>query len=51
MELRIIQKIPELPIGKAINQGAIENSHIEHYTHSSRNTEIKVPNIYHGKYH
>jgi hypothetical protein len=38
----IIQKIPELHKGEALNQGATENSHIGHCTHTSESTNVKV---------
>ena len=49
--LRIIQKIPEQRTGKASNQGTTENSHFGHSTHNSESTDVKVQNIYNGKYY
>jgi hypothetical protein len=40
--LKIIQKIPEQHSGKARNQGATENSHIGHCTHTAESTDVKV---------
>jgi len=39
------------PFGRARNQGTTENCHIEHCSLSSGSTDIKVQNVYHGKYH
>jgi hypothetical protein len=40
--IKIIQKIPEKPTGKARNQGTAENSHTCHRTHTSETTNVKV---------
>jgi hypothetical protein len=47
---KMIQKISEQHTGKARNQGATENSHIGHGTHTSESTKVKVQNIQHRKY-
>jgi hypothetical protein len=43
--LNIIQKIPGQHTGKARNQGATENSHIGHCTHTSESTNVEVQYI------
>jgi hypothetical protein len=47
--LKIIQKIPEQHNGKLQNQGATENSHVEHCTYTLERTNVKVQSIQHGK--
>jgi hypothetical protein len=39
---KIIQKIPEQRTGKLRSQGATENSHIGHCTHTAESTNVKV---------
>jgi hypothetical protein len=39
---KIIQKIPEQPTGNPRGQGATENSHIGHCTHTPESTNVKV---------
>jgi hypothetical protein len=46
---KIIQNVTEQHIGKALNQGTSQNSHIVHFTHTAVSTNIKVQNIQHGK--
>jgi len=44
-----MQKIPGQHNGKVRNQGTTENSHIGHCTHTSKNTDVKVQKVCHGK--
>jgi hypothetical protein len=41
----ITQNIPEQNTGKAGNQGATDNSHIGHCTHTAESVDVKVENI------
>ena len=43
--LKIKQKIPEKPTGKARNQGTTEDSHTGHFTHTAQSTDVKAQNI------
>jgi len=45
--LKITQKIHEQHNGKALNQGAIKNSHIGHCTYTTESANLKVQNIFH----
>jgi hypothetical protein len=42
--------MPEQHTRKAQNQGTTENSHTGHCTHTAESTDVKVQNVYHGKY-
>jgi hypothetical protein len=46
--LKIIQTIPEQHTGKALNQGATENSHLGHCTHTAEGDNVKLHNKFHG---
>ena len=46
--IKIIQKIPEKPTGKARNQGTAESSHTGHPTHTSETTNVKVQKSFMG---
>jgi hypothetical protein len=46
---KIIQKILEQRTGNPRSQGATENSHIGHCTHTVESIDVKVQNIRHGK--
>ena len=40
--LRVIQTTPEHHTGKARHQGATENSHMGHSTHTADSTEVRI---------
>jgi hypothetical protein len=47
--LKIIQEIPELYTGKALNRGTTENSRMGHCTHTLESSNVKVQSIEHEK--